>query len=375
MKFFNKLQICLTLVLVLFAISCSGREINSGKLQERNGIYYAINEEDPYSGTVIDMYENGQMNLKKSFKDGILDGTYKSWFRDGQKHYTKKYSKGKPDGVFIEWTSDGQKISEISYKDGVLSGSYRTWYENGQKKEDGTYVLGKQDGDWSYWEGNGKKTKEFEFENGVLKSLTREGKKVKLGELKDIDGNIYATIKIGNQEWMAENLKVTHYRNGDPIPNVTNISEWRNFKNGEYCAYDNSSANIETYGLLYNWYAVDDKRNIAPKGWHVPTHKEWKELEKYLGEKAGSKLKATNAVTNHGNGTNESGFKALPGGSRHVYGSFMYIGRFGYWWSSTESRGRHAWFCTLEFLEFSSQCVSYSCYTQSNGCSVRLVRD
>lgn len=101
--------------------------------------------------------------------------------------------------------------------------------------------------------------------------------------LTDIDGNIYQTVKIVDQWWMAENLKVTHYRNGDPIPNVTNNSDWGNLSTGTYCAYNNDNVNISTYGLLYNWYAVADSRELAPTGWHVPTDEEWKQLEMSLG--------------------------------------------------------------------------------------------
>lgn len=99
----------------------------------------------------------------------------------------------------------------------------------------------------------------------------------------DIDGNVYKTVTIGNQAWMAENLKVMRYRNGDAIPNVTGGTDWSNLSTGAYCSYDNDDNNIDTYGLLYNWYAVDDSRNLAPEGWHVPTDEEWKELEMYLG--------------------------------------------------------------------------------------------
>lgn len=94
------------------------------------------------------------------------------------------------------------------------------------------------------------------------------------GTVTDIDGNVYQTIKIGNQWWMAKNLKVTHYRNGEAIPNITNDSEWINLSTGAYCAYNNDNGNIATYGLLYNWYTVVDSRNIAPSGWHVPTDDE-----------------------------------------------------------------------------------------------------
>lgn len=99
----------------------------------------------------------------------------------------------------------------------------------------------------------------------------------------DIDGNTYKTIQIGNQRWMAENLKVTRYRNGTAIPTVTSNTDWFNLTTGAYCNYDNSTSDAAIYGRLYNWYAVNDSRNIAPTGWHVPSDEEWKTLEKYLG--------------------------------------------------------------------------------------------
>lgn len=148
------------------------------------------------------------------------------------------------------------------------------------------------------------------------------------GTLTDIDDNVYKTVKIGDQWWLAENLKVTHYRNGEAIPNVTDGTQWSNLITGAYCAYNNDNGNISTYGLLYNWFAVDDNRNIAPAGWHVPTDEEWKQLEMYLGisptrvndtnnrgTDEGNKLKSTNGWHNGGNGTNVSGFSALPGGT------------------------------------------------------------
>lgn len=86
------------------------------------------------------------------------------------------------------------------------------------------------------------------------------------GTMVDQDGNTYKTVKIGDQWWMAENLKVTHYRNGDPIPNVTSNSEWSEMSSGAYCVYDNEESNADHYGYLYNWYTVNDSRNIAPEG-------------------------------------------------------------------------------------------------------------
>ncbi len=210
------------------------------------------------------------------------------------------------------------------------------------------------------------------------------------GTVTDIDGNVYQTITIGDQVWMMENLKVTHYRNGDPIPNVTDGGTWEGLTTGAYCNYNNNEGNVATYGRLYNWYAVDDSRNIAPEGWHVPTDEEWKQLEMYLGMSQaeadadaldwrgtdeGGKLKETG--TTHWNSpnegaTNESGFTALPGGFRHHSGNFGNMGYYAYFWSSTETSSSYAWYRNLGY---SGSQVYRSNYYKQDGFSVRCVRD
>ncbi|MCD4693727.1 MAG: hypothetical protein K8R79_12490, partial [Calditrichales bacterium] len=153
----------------------------------------------------------------------------------------------------------------------------------------------------------------------------------------DIDGNVYKTVKIGSQVWMAENLKVTHYRNGDLIPNVAGKSEWKNLGIGACCNYDNNAA---AYGLLYNWYAVNDSRNIAPAGWHVPAEKEWQTLIDYLGGEAvaGGKMKERGTAhwkrPNTG-ATNSSGFSALSSCYRNDKGTFYGIGNEADYWSGS----------------------------------------
>ena len=194
----------------------------------------------------------------------------------------------------------------------------------------------------------------------------------------DIDGNEYKTVKIGDQVWMAENLKVTRYRNGDPIPNVTVDSQWTNLTTGALCAYDNDDNNVSTYGLLYNWYAVNDARGLAPDGWRVPTDAEWQTLIDNLGGNlvAGNKLKeAGTAYWNSpdSSATNESGFTALPGGYRYYYsGTFYYIGLYGIWWSATESSSARAW---LRILGSYYPGVGRDDYDKHYGFSVRCVRD
>ena len=169
----------------------------------------------------------------------------------------------------------------------------------------------------------------------------------------DIEGNLYHTVTIGTQVWMVENLKVIHYRNGDPIPYISDNAEWEGLTTGAYCVYDNNSGNESVYGLLYNWFAVNDSRNIAPEGWHVPTDAELTVLSSYFGGDAtsGGKLKEAGLVhwlePNSG-ATNESGFTGLPGGHREYGGNYDYIQWGGGWWSSTEDNPNDAWIRYLD---------------------------
>jgi uncharacterized protein (TIGR02145 family) len=193
----------------------------------------------------------------------------------------------------------------------------------------------------------------------------------------DKDGNVYQTVTIGTQTWMASNLRVTHYRNGESITNLTVVGDWASATFGAWCNYDNSAANGTKYGHLYNWYAVGDSRNIAPMGWHVPTNAEWTTLTTYLGGEtvAGGKLKETgtlNWASPNTGATNETGFSALPGGNRSDNGTFDTIGNFGSWWSSSESLAPNVWNRGLGFLNSN---LYYGGFPKSYGFSVRCVRD
>jgi uncharacterized protein (TIGR02145 family) len=169
--------------------------------------------------------------------------------------------------------------------------------------------------------------------------------------LSDIDGNVYPVIKIANKHWISKNLDVTHYKNGDSIPQVQDAATWASLTTGAWCYYENQTANGTTYGKLYNWYAMNDPRGIAPEGWHVPTDTDWQSLTDSLGgfAVAGGKLKATTLwdLPNWG-ATNSSGFSALPGGYRYYNGSFGFKGANGHWWSSTPTQmsadlGTYVW--------------------------------
>lgn len=197
----------------------------------------------------------------------------------------------------------------------------------------------------------------------------------------DIDGNVYKTVTIGTQTWMAENLKTTHYRNGDPIPNVTDNNAWASAYTGAYCWYDNDLANKDIYGALYNGYTVKDARNIAPLGWHVPSKEEWTTLINYLGGEsiAGGKMKeagTTHWISPNVGGNNESGFNALPSGLRQKgTGIFLYKGNYEYYRTSTEeleSGYDNSWHIML-FNQNANITVSYS--AKVYGYSVRCIKD
>jgi uncharacterized protein (TIGR02145 family) len=199
------------------------------------------------------------------------------------------------------------------------------------------------------------------------------------GTMTDQNGNTYKTIVIGTQTWMAENLRVTKYRNGDPIPNSTNNAAWIALTTGSYCNYDNATDNdkINTFGRLYNWYAVNDSRNIAPTGWHVPTDAEWTTLITYLGGQslAGGNLKeigTTHWISPNDGADNASGFTALPGGYRGTNGEFFTFGFTGHWWSSSVYDAANAWGLYVNCFDANASRYSKG---KSYGFSVRCVKD
>ena len=196
------------------------------------------------------------------------------------------------------------------------------------------------------------------------------------GTMTDIDGNTYKTITIGTQTWMAENLKVTKYNDSTAIPNVTDATAWSSLTTGAVCTYNNTTNadTINTYGRLYNWYAVNTAK-LCPTGWHVPSDSEWTILNNYLLTNVGGKLKETGTThwaTPNTGATNETGFTALPGGFRDYNGTFNIIGYFGFWWSSTEGSTGYA---SYRNLFSSGSGLDYGGNYLVSGFSVRCLRD
>lgn len=187
----------------------------------------------------------------------------------------------------------------------------------------------------------------------------------------------FSSVKIGDQEWMVKNLDVDHYRNGDPIPQVTDGTAWAYLTTGAWCYYNNDSSQGNNYCKLYNWYAVNDPRGLAPAGWHIPNDTEWTTLEKRLGGAliAGGKMKEVGiqdwSTSNNGS-INYSGWKGLPGGCRSVNGFFSGVKENGFWWSSSEGNPPLAW---MRILSLNVGSIARSNGNKYFGYSVRCVRD
>ncbi len=216
-------------------------------------------------------------------------------------------------------------------------------------------------------------------------------------------------VAIGSQVWTSTNLNVSTYRNGDVIPQVQDRDAWAELTTGAWCYYENNPANGTKYGKLYNWYAVNDARGLAPAGWHIPTDQEWTVLENSLGDDEGKKMKSTSGweswteditcsncktwnaeyrrkkecnvcqdtrvngkKTYSGNGMNSSGFTGLPGGFRSASGNFSNVGDGGDWWCASEFNESDAWY---RELSFSDSYLSRFDGNENNGFSVRCVRD
>jgi hypothetical protein len=225
------------------------------------------------------------------------------------------------------------------------------------------------------------------------------------------------TVAIDSQVWMTKNLNVDKFRNGDLIPEAKTKEEWEKAGANEqpaWCYYNNDPSNGVKYGKLYNWYAVNDPRGLAPKGYHIPSDDEWTKLEDYLGNDEGAKMKSKSGwnsftivesktcpncvnwsaeyrrkvpchtckdtrsiekskVGTYGIGTNSSGFSGLPGGGRDNDGTFGDIGNFGFWWSSTEDDNYYAWQRRLGYYYGNNSIRKYQ--LKGLGLSVRCIKD
>ena len=201
--------------------------------------------------------------------------------------------------------------------------------------------------------------------------------------VRDIDGNEYAIVRIGTQQWTGANLRTTHYNDGTPITLLEDQEAWAQCENSEeaaYCLYDNDATNSELYGMLYNWHAANTGK-LCPEGWHIPSVEEWKTLSDYLGSNAGAMLKSTSGWSDtwgeskpEYQGTDDYGFTALPGGARK-WNQFETLGSKGTWWT-TDAVPDYPLSASYARLDASDQILSTgSSWGKETGCSIRCLKD
>lgn len=215
----------------------------------------------------------------------------------------------------------------------------------------------------------------------VLTMACEKEQPTKVECLNDIDGNNYETIKIGEQTWMKENLRVTHYPNGKDIKLITSDTDWIDLKDNDddkaFCFYRNDFIEIkETHGALYNYAAA---KEACPEGWRLPLNNDWVKLKKYVREKGyvgneGAALKASNNWNDNGNGINAFGFSAMPGGNRDIGGNgkCRLIGFFGDFWTGSSENDNEAFFYRFTYDDYK---IILGSREKSSGCSVRCIKD
>jgi len=184
-------------------------------------------------------------------------------------------------------------------------------------------------------------------------------------------------VTIGTQTWAGCNLDVTTFRNGDPIPEITDVTAWSLTTSPAWCYFNNLSSNGDKYGKLYNWYAVNDPRGLAPTGYHIPTDAEFATLSTFLGgdSVSGGAMKEDGACywqAPNTDATNSSGFTGLPGGQRLTSGGFNSINFFGLWWSSSEVNSSDA---INRVVSYNSGSSSFNTFNKGCGHSVRVLQD
>lgn len=195
--------------------------------------------------------------------------------------------------------------------------------------------------------------------------------------IRDIDGNEYGTTRIGSRLWISTNLITSRFRNGESIPVIDQNEDWE--KAGELglpacCWYNNQSTGMSRFGLLYNWFAVNDPRGLAPEGWSIPEVADWNDLIQSQGgwNISGRKIKSKSAWSHLGNGNNSSGFSALPAGGRGALGSYLDQGDYANWWCRESASDREANFFSITFVDSAVKLQSDG--FKASGLSVRCVR-
>ncbi|MDA7730389.1 hypothetical protein N8833_01325, partial [Salibacteraceae bacterium] len=384
----------------------NGKKTGKGKKTWDNG--------DVYEGDFV----NGNFTGKGKYTWGngsVYEGdVYEGDFVNGNRTGKGKY------------TWDNGNVYEGDWVDGDQTGKGKFTWASGDVYE-GDFVNDNRTGKGKLTWASGD-VYEGDFVDGkIIGKEKNHGDDGELYEEDLVDGGFEGivssqTVTIGSQVWMTKNLNVDKFRNGDPIPQAKTDEEWENAgknKQPAWCYYDNDPSNGAKYGKLYNWFAVNDPRGLAPSGYHVPSKSEWRKMENFLGSDVGKKMKSTSGwnsyttggyktcpncvnwnaeyrrkvpchtckdsrivpapiVTHSGNGTNSSGFSGLPGGQCNYIGDFEDVGYKGFWWSSTIVTGNWNEFFGLvkgPNIFVGPDMVVWDKASWGDGASVRCLRD
>ena len=384
-------------------ISLGGDKAAGGKLKETDSLHWQSPNFGATNESGFSALPSGYRSYDGSFKFQRINGfwwcskeenLYNAWYWFLGSDYSNIYSRTelKSIGLSVRCIAgdsipDLPKIVDISPKkafvgdDIVLYGINFGYLQNSSKVS----FTGADAIEYTDWSDTRIKVKVPAGASTGKVTVTVRGKKSNEVDFQVLipcsARSTYSEVKIGTQVWMGENLDVCTYRNGDPIPEVTDMKEWANLTTGAWCYYNNDTSNGKIYGKLYNWYAVNDPRGLAPQGWHIPSKLEWSEFITYLGGRNFSgKLKSTGTIEDrtglwkspNSGATNETGFTALPGGYRTGFGTFSLLGISSFFWTSTDfSLGGRAWSIVLTV---NSNWIDLWDESNDEGFSVRCIK-
>jgi len=368
----------------------NGVEDGPSRKYHENGVHKSdvMMKQGQPDGILRTWFISGKPATEITFIEGKAEGLSKKWYSNGQIAEETPLVNGRTEGLECLWYENGQKFGENEHKNGRLNGNSKTWREDGTIESEGSYSQSKKDGTWKSWDEHGIIIIERDFDNGELidKNLLLSN------EVLDVDGNVYKTKKIGNQVWMIENLRATHYQDGTPIISLKSDRSWVNAPRGGYSYYNSDENKAVVYGALYNWFAVNDERNIAPRGWHIPSIGEWEQMISFLKESRtnfdnsedlnsdiGSELAGRKELWKDGSLKNNdhfgmSGINILPGGWRQGFsGSYVSINELAQFWSSTQHSDRLEWAFKYRVNYYGGS--SSGPYEKNDGASVRCIKN
>lgn len=310
------------------------------------------------TGMDITINDRGDTLYIGKYENGKLNGDLKRYYDNGELMYTKLFKNGT--GVDKRYHQNKNLAFERPLIDGKENGTYKEYYENGKLRRTIEFKNGIPDGEIIYWDEFGNELSRTKYKGGIIltscqskQSRTQNGEKTRseyklqLTEKSSrdyIDEIEQLEVTLGKQIWMTRNLNVDKFKNGDLISQAKTPAEWEKAndeKQPAWCYYMNDSTLSIYYGKLYNYYAINDARGLAPEGWAIPDESDWLELTNFLGDEDEIVCKKLKTKTGwgytKGNGNNESNFSALPGGYRKNDGTFGYFGLNGFWWSTNTS--------------------------------------